>query len=115
MKVRTGFVSNSSSSSFCIFGIEIDEEGLRAIAKKFKVDVGDEDSYIDTYDLEKAMKEKYVVSFESMEDYHYLGRSFTEIPDNMTGKEFKEQIQQEVNELVGKEKKCNVIEESSYG
>lgn len=26
MKIRTGFVSNSSSSSFCVFGVSIDED-----------------------------------------------------------------------------------------
>lgn len=31
MKIRTGFVSNSSSSSFCIFGIEVTEEAHERI------------------------------------------------------------------------------------
>lgn len=32
MKVRNGFVSNSSSSSFAIFGLELSEEELNAIS-----------------------------------------------------------------------------------
>lgn len=34
MKIRLGFVSNSSSSSFCVFGITLTEE-IRIIAKKY--------------------------------------------------------------------------------
>lgn len=34
MKIRTGYVSNSSSSSFCIMGIAIEKCEVREIAKK---------------------------------------------------------------------------------
>jgi hypothetical protein len=36
MKVRTGFVSNSSTSSFCVFGTEFDT--LEAVAELFKIE-----------------------------------------------------------------------------
>jgi hypothetical protein len=34
MKIRTAFVSNSSSSSFCLFGVKTDIEELQAVFKE---------------------------------------------------------------------------------
>ena len=39
MKVRNGFVSNSSTSSFCVFGVQC---GFEELAKKLQVDIPDE-------------------------------------------------------------------------
>lgn len=35
MKLRSGFVSNSSSSSFCIFGLQINIFSLKELLKRF--------------------------------------------------------------------------------
>ena len=40
MKVRLGFVSNSSASSFCIYGIELDYNAIKkAVKKLYKEDL----------------------------------------------------------------------------
>jgi len=43
MKIRTGFVSNSSSSSFCILGIAIDREKFETLTENGEEILGDLD------------------------------------------------------------------------
>jgi len=72
MKIRNGFVSNSSSSSFLIYGCQVSKEvadkaeGMKDV--KFDVVYGEYDSY-------------------------YLGLSWHKVKDDQTGKEFKESVE----------------------
>lgn len=81
MKIRNGFVSNSSTSSFCIYGAEIDD---------------------DTYE---KFEELNIKTFKTLEIEHgengecYIGLSWPSIKDNETGKQFKERIEAKVKEL----------------
>lgn len=85
MKIRKGFVSNSSSSSFCILGIKLSlvNKKLVELAKK---ELGDEweDSYeTDTYENAESLGLKchkpndsfYVIGFD------ISGRTFKEVGD----------------------------------
>ena len=55
MKIRLGFISNSSSTSFCMYGIYVPD--AKELMKKFKMEVDDiylleEDSDISVFDVE---------------------------------------------------------------
>ncbi len=78
MKIRLGFVSNSSTTSFLIYGIELTSEELEKL----------------TEDLPELLEKEY-----SYDEDGYLGRSWDTVKDDETGKQFKESVEKEVKKL----------------
>jgi hypothetical protein len=104
MKIRLGFVSNSSSSSFCIYGCSFGREEIQKLLN------ADEEYGFDSYDFEK----KYNIECYDFENEYYIGKSFTKIQDNQTGKQFKEEIETKLKTIFGKDIKCSILSEAWY-
>lgn len=128
MKIRYGFISNSSSTSFCIYGMSFEEDDLFEIARKLnggEALIKDKENDIDlNLDQEDDCYTSEITQFiESLitpltihsiyDDIFYIGRSFTTIRDDETGKQFKKSTEQKLKEILKKEIiDCNIIEEA---
>ena len=129
MKIRNGFVSNSSSSSFVCYGAEIDQEGLLKYAKEnikkySKINVEDldsnEDEDDDQYELYDIIADvtKNLGLDESWWNSEgggeiYIGRSYTSLKDDETGKQFKDSVKEKLSKIK-KIGKIGHIEEAFY-
>jgi hypothetical protein len=116
MKIRQGFVSNSSSTSFTIFGIQSDfdfDEFLKAklVTKKQRDDIEN-----DSRSLFESIKQKLPNGFDIIYSYDdndiYIGRDAKSIQDNETGLEFKQSAQEFLESIFGRHIKCEWIEET---
>ena len=117
MKIRQGFVSNSSSSSFCIYGTELDLEDIKAYAPA-DTDFDDDDwQYeLEWYEVAQAIEKKVGENMSVFYDYEcaevYIGREFTTLGDKETGAEFKASVEKRLAEVFGDKYNCDFIEET---
>lgn len=85
MKIRSGFVSNSSSSSFCILGVEVDNETYDKVN-----DLPYDKRTSSTLDTETSI---------SYEGQYYLGYNPGKMSDGETLSQFKDRIVTEAAKL----------------
>lgn len=112
MKIRTGFVSNSSSSSFAIFGIEESSstlaEYLAAMSVKPVLPEGVEpedveEDEIDSYQVKELIEEKGLACYDDDSGTLYVGLDFDSLGDDETKNQFKARIAAKLKEIFGKD------------
>lgn len=94
MKVRNGFVSNSSTTSFLIWGAQIKEEPEWKSVRESDLEL----FYGDT----------------SWEHSVFLGMSWDQVKDDETGAQFKERVEKEVEKLMGEKLECSSHSRAYY-
>lgn len=95
MKTRQGFVSNSSTTSFCIYGTTfLEESDVDAVCEE----------------LEKANISVYYDPYENV----YVGKNIDKMEDSQTLGEFKGNTQKQIDEIFGKEVRCSLITDGWY-
>ena len=91
MKIRNGFVSNSSSSSFLVYGSECP----RSVENDEKC-----------AELIKELGIEYIYGYEDEGISDCIGLSWDEVKDDETGKQFKERVEEAVKKILGNNVKC---------
>lgn len=100
MKIRTGFVSNSSSSSFCAFGKvfhlnrkdEVDEFNtvLKALGSDIFVDINDKDKELELWGV--GDKHNITMLYDWECEMVFWGREYSNASVSMTFGEFQEAV-----------------------
>lgn len=119
MKMRNGFVSNSSSSSFVVYGATIEkDELLEALLEKFPDLEVERDEYgeifleeTDIYDIIWDLPEADVkaMSLAEYDDLVMIGRPLAEIEENETFAQFKSRVHSALDKIGVDEEYCSII------
>lgn len=103
MKIRAGFVSNSSSSSFCLFGIQLNQAVFNTfpVSKKKKIEKL-EDDCIDATEYLEELCDKGGLSVERNEyGMYYVGFRFADMEDGETKQGLKERVVAAITKCLG--------------
>lgn len=105
MKYRYGFVSNSSSCSFCIYGLNLDTNIVVNFLKSKGIEIDDDENlddvcekmneYLYIHGKEYHLNGNLISATIHYPDYYEginIGRDLTEIHDDETGLQFKESV-----------------------
>ena len=118
MKIRIGFVSNSSSSSFSIYGTQFDysqmEEMLKSMNKfpkknPYNKDIG---AWLEYEGLEIFLGLTVFHCCDS--ERIWIGRSWETIDGEETGNQFKKSVEDKLEEALGRKIECENISGEIY-
>ena len=105
MKIRSGFVSNSSSSSFLMYGTYVDNEKIEEIKQFPSLKKEFEDKDLEKYDIAEILVSlNKDLESETMPDDEgfYIGISWDKVKDDETGKQFKNRVKEVLEKIIGK-------------
>lgn len=100
MKLRSGFVSNSSTTSFCIFGISFEDE--EELFKRIKPEMKEKCGITEAEDCSADLEYESDTELEFHSDQEgepYIGLSCTKIGMDETRREFEARVKKGLKEL----------------
>jgi len=99
MKIRIGFVSNSSSTSFCMYGVILERDEIDKFCRQLNIEESS-----NGYDIEDLCNYLGLSNHQAYQDSdsYVIGESWDSIEDDQTGGDFKKEIQDKISTLDGK-------------
>jgi hypothetical protein len=118
MKIRNGFVSNSSSSSFCIFAADENSKTLKTIKQRIEEADGEHDLGFDEV-AEQVCEGTNLGYWSDSGSEILIGRSWDTVGDDETGRQFKDSVINKLAEASGLAaeevaKECGTYEDAWY-
>ncbi|MHA1468962.1 MAG: hypothetical protein ACTSSP_00220 [Candidatus Asgardarchaeia archaeon] len=115
MKIKRGFVSNSSTTSFMAYGICADSnEIMEALKETGTITDGEDFECISdwTWDNRKVLEDMEIDCWlPPYDDTCYMGVSYNCLKDDETGKQFKDRVTAEMKKLLGDKFDFSIIED----
>ncbi len=114
MKLRKGFVSNSSTTSFCIYGCCLDSDEAKSLLLATGA-ITEEQLKEDEYgEVFYKVAEDNNVTYECSpyDEEAYFGFSFTSIPDDAVVGEWKKEKEELLKKLFGDTISCGTHQEA---
>jgi len=124
MKIRNGFVSNSSSSSFTIYGVRLMIDDIKKylppeIDTSLNEDEIMEEMYekgVEWYDISSKIEKDLGKEFSCFYDYEYfsmyVGRELSSLKDDETGSQFKKFAEEKIQSIINPDYQCSIINET---
>ena len=125
MKYRNGFVSNSSTTSFCIYGVQFedsefieavkDAELIKNILANTECETLEEAYEVDKYELMENLLEGVGVGYYNDSECGrvYIGDSLSDCKDDQTMGDFKQKVRENITKVLNvKDYSFEVIEET---
>lgn len=117
MKIRSGFVSNSSSSSFVVYGVRVESDDVETACKKLKIKWDEDNDGFDSYEALEKLSDKLGV--KHMDDSegsgeYYFGVAPGAFAEDKTMRANKKEIEKKLKKSFP-EAECDWIEEVIIG
>ena len=109
MKIRSGFVSNSSTTSFLLWGMSVEYIDLKDEIKEKITEKHWHDEILDFIEKLEVYYDDY-----DYNDNIYIGRHYNTLKDDETGREFKDSVENTLKKIIKKELECYFVDVAYY-